>query len=116
MKKKVPEEIHKEKIETDLIYVGLIGMIDPPRDEAKDAVKKCFQAGMIPIMITGDNKDTAIAIASEIGIYNKKYNAITGNHLDEMDDETFEKNIERIRVYARVSPENKLRIVKTWKK
>ena len=114
--KKVPEEIHKEKIETDLIYVGLIGMIDPPRDEAKDAVEKCFQAGMIPIMITGDNKDTAIAIASEIGIYNKKYKAITGNQLDEMDDETFEKNIERIRVYARVSPENKLRIVKTWKK
>ena len=114
--KKVPEEIHKEKIETNLIYVGLIGMIDPPRDEAKDAVEKCFQAGMIPIMITGDNKDTAIAIASEIGIYNKKYKAITGNQLDEMDDETFEKNIERIRVYARVSPENKLRIVKTWKK
>ena len=114
--KKVPEEIHKEKIETDLIYVGLIGMIDPPRDEAKDAVEKCFQAGMIPIMITGDNKDTAIAIAFEIGIYNKKYKAITGNQLDEMDDETFEKNIERIRVYARVSPENKLRIVKTWKK
>ena len=114
--KKVPEEIHKEKIETDLIYVGLIGMIDPPRDEVKDAVEKCFQAGMIPIMITGDNKDTAIAIASEIGIYSKKYKAITGNHLDEMDDETFEKNIERIRVYARVSPENKLRIVKTWKK
>ena len=114
--KKVPEEINKEKIETDLIYVGLIGMIDPPRDEAKDAVEKCFQAGMIPIMITGDNKDTAIAIASEIGIYNKKYKAITGNQLDEMDDETFEKNIERIRVYARVSPENKLRIVRTWKK
>jgi Ca2+-transporting ATPase len=114
--KKIPEEIHTKKIETDLIYVGLIGMIDPPRDEAKDAVEKCFQAGMIPIMITGDNKDTAIAIASEIGIYNKKYKAITGNQLDEMDDETFEKNIEQIRVYARVSPENKLRIVKTWKK
>lgn len=114
--KTIPAEVTSEKLEKDLIYVGLVGMIDPPRPEAKDAVTKCFEAGMTPVMITGDNKETAVAIATELGIMKKGLLAITGPELDKMSDEEFEKKIDKIRVYARVSPENKLRIVKTWKK
>lgn len=101
--------------ENDLIFVGLVGMIDPPRKEAKTAVEKCFNAGMIPVMITGDNIDTAIAIAKELGILKKGNEAITGEQLDLMSDELLAKNVNNIRVYARVSPENKVRIVKAWK-
>ena len=112
----IPNKLNSETIENDLTFIGLSGMIDPPRPEVYNAVKNCFNAGMIPIMITGDNIDTAIAIAEEIGIYKNNYRAITGVELDNMTEEDFEKDINNIRVYARVSPENKLRIVNTWKK
>jgi len=112
----VPAEVTTDVLETDLIYVGLVGMIDPPRPEVKQAVKDCFSAGMIPIMITGDSISTAVAIAKDIGILIDGKEAITGQELDSMSDEEFEKRIENIRVYARVSPENKVRIVKVWKK
>ena len=114
--KEVPEIMDSKNVEKDLVYVGLVGMIDPPRPEAKEAVKKCFEAGMTPVMITGDNKETAIAIATELGILTKEAEAITGMELDGMSDEEFEKRINKIRVYARVSPENKVRIVRMWKK
>ncbi len=103
-------------IENNLTYIGLVGMIDPPRPEAKEAVQECFRAGMIPVMITGDNKETAIAIATELGIISEDFQSITGQELDNLSDDEFEKRIDKIRVYARVSPENKVRIVKMWKK
>lgn len=112
----LPQEIDSDTLENDLIYVGLVGMIDPPRPEVKQAVRDCFSAGMIPIMITGDSISTAVAIAKDIGILTEGKEAITGQELDGMSDEEFEKRIENIRVYARVSPENKVRIVKIWKK
>lgn len=111
-----PNNLTSEEIERDLVFVGLVGMIDQPRAEVKDAVKKCFSAGIIPIMITGDNIDTAKVIAEDIGILGKKHIAITGMELDKMTDEEFIKRIEKIRVYARVSPENKVRIVSIWKR
>ena len=114
--KNIPSDMTSIKVEKDMIYSGLVGMIDPPRPEAKEAVTRCFEAGMTPVMITGDNKETAVAIATELGIMKKNTLAITGAELDKMSDEEFEKKIDRIRVYARVSPENKVRIVKTWKK
>ena len=110
-----PKELKSDIVEHDLTYVGLVGMIDPPRPEVKAAVQECFSAGMIPIMITGDNIDTAKAIALEIGILDEKSKAITGRELDAMSDEGFKKEIQNIRVYARVSTENKVRIVKVWK-
>ena len=113
---KVPSEVSTETLENNLIYIGLVGMIDPPRPEVKQAVKDCFAAGMTPIMITGDSISTAIAIAKDIGILTDGKEAITGQELDAMSDEEFEKRIKNIRVYARVSPENKVRIVKIWKK
>lgn len=105
-----------DKSENNLIFVGLVGMIDPPRKEAKRAVEKCFTAGMIPIMITGDNIDTATAIAKELGILKENDKALTGLDVDKMSDEELYNEVEKIRVYARVSPENKIRIVKAWKK
>lgn len=106
-----------EKInEKDLIFVGLSGMMDTPRKEVFKAVERCFNAGMIPVMITGDNIDTAIAIARELKILDSEKQAITGLELDKMSDEEFIKNVENFRVYARVSPENKIRIVRAWKK
>lgn len=109
------EELELESIEEDMIFVGLVGMIDPPRPEVKDAVAVCKRAGMTAIMITGDHMDTAKAIASEIGILEEGKRAITGADLDKMSDEEFLQEIENIRVYARVSPENKVRIVKGFK-
>jgi len=109
-------QVDMKKLESELIFVGMTGMIDPPRPEAKEAVKQCFRAGMIPVMITGDNIDTAIAIATELGILVDSSQAITGLQLDEISDEELLKKVENIRVYARVSPENKIRIVKAWKK
>lgn len=112
----IPEEINSESLENDLIFVGLTGMIDPVREEVVDAIKECNSAGIRPIMITGDHKDTAVAIAMELGIIKDSTEAITGAMLNEMDDEEFEKNIEKYSVYARVQPEHKVRIVNTWKK
>lgn len=111
---KIGEKV--ELAENHLIFIGLVGMIDPPRKEAKRAVERCFNAGMIPVMITGDNIDTAIAIAKELGILVDGTQAITGIQLDEMTEEELYSRVDKIRVYARVSPENKIRIVKAWKK
>lgn len=111
----LPQKIDSLNVERDLVFIGLIGMIDPPRPEAKLAVERCFSAGMIPVMITGDNKETAIAIATELGILKTVNQAITGEELDKISDEEFKKKVFEYRVYARVSPENKVRIVKAWK-
>ncbi len=114
--KLVGQDYRADEIEAELIFVGFNGMIDPPRKEAKIAVEKCFNAGMVPVMITGDNINTASAIAREIGILVEGTRAVTGIDIDNMTDDELEKNINDIRVYARVSPENKIRIVKAWKK
>ena len=101
-------------LESNLVFVGLVGMIDPPRAEVKDAVRVCVEAGMRPIMITGDHIDTASAIASEIGILREGDKVILGADLDRMSDEEFKNTIEQYSVFARVSPENKVRIVTTY--
>lgn len=102
--------------EENLTFIGLVGMIDPPRPEVKAAVEKCRQAGMKPLMITGDHLDTACAIAKELGIYESGNLAATGAQLDEMTDGELDENIGKYAVFARVSPENKIRIVKAFKR
>jgi Ca2+-transporting ATPase len=104
-----------ENIENRLVFIGLAGMIDPPREEAKEANRLCQQAGIKTVMITGDHKLTAVAVAKEIGMI-KSGMALTGEELDKISDEEFEKIVENVAVYARVSPEHKLRIVKALKK
>ena len=106
------EEINE--LEKDLTFVGLVGMIDPPREEAKKAVEKCKSAGIKTVMITGDHKITATAIAKKLGILENEEEAITGAELEKMSDEDLTKNIRQYSVYARVSPEHKVRIVKAW--
>lgn len=113
--KQQPESEEAEALEKDLCYIGLTGMIDPVRPEVVDAIKECRQAGIRPIMITGDHKDTAVAIAKDLGIISDESGAITGAELDKISDEDFINEIERYSVYARVQPEHKVRIVKTWK-
>ena len=108
-------EYNEESIENNLVFIGLVGMIDPPREEAREAVKLCEQAGIKTVMITGDHKLTAVSIARELGIM-KSGLALTGKELDEISDQEFEKVVEDISVYARVSPEHKLRIVRALKK
>ena len=103
-----------DELESGLIFVGMVGMIDPPRDEAKVAVQKCIEAGIKTVMITGDHKLTATAIAKELGILKDEKEAITGSELEKMSDEDLKKNVRNISVYARVSPEHKVRIVKAW--
>ncbi len=103
-------------IESDLCYVGLTGMIDPVREEVKDAILQCRAAGIRPIMITGDHKDTAMAIAKNLLIIDNENQVITGNELNEMSDDELFENIEKYSVYARVQPEHKVRIVNAWKK
>jgi Ca2+-transporting ATPase len=110
------EEFSEEKVENDLIFLGLIGMIDPPREEAIQAIHLCEKAGIKVKMITGDHKLTAIAIAKELGLLKENELVITGAELDRLSDEDFEKIVENVAVYARVSPEHKLRIVKALKK
>ena len=112
----LPEELTSEALENGLTLLGLVGMIDPPRPEAKAAVATCRKAGIKPVMITGDHVVTASAIAKELGILGPEDRAITGAELDAMDDKTLDENVEHIAVYARVSPENKIRIVKAWQK
>ena len=112
----VPENPTSKELENGLTFMGLVGMIDPPRPEAKDAVAVCRRAGIKPVMITGDHVVTASAIAKELGILLEGDKAITGAELDAMTDSEFDKVIENISVYARVSPENKIRIVKAWQR
>ena len=109
-----PTEEEMKEIEKDLIYVGMVGMIDPPRDEVKDAVAKCKSAGIKTVMITGDHKITAVAIAKALGILENEGEAITGAELEEMTDEELTQKVRNYSVYARVSPEHKVRIVKAW--
>ena len=110
----MPTEEEVKNMESDLIYIGMVGMIDPPREEAKIAVEKCKTAGIKTVMITGDHKITAIAIAKALGILENEEEAITGAELEEMSDADLEKNIRKYSVYARVSPEHKVRIVRAW--
>ena len=112
----IPETPSSENLECDLTFMGLVGMIDPPRPEAKDAVAVCRRAGIKPVMITGDHVITAQAIAREIGIFEDGDMAITGAELDAMTDAELDERVEHISVYARVSPENKIRIVKAWQR
>ncbi len=112
----IPEALTSEAIEQDLTFMGLVGMIDPPRPEAKTAVEVCRRAGIRPVMITGDHVITASAIAQQLGILLHGQKAITGAELDEMTDEELDNKVEEISVYARVSPENKIRIVKAWQR
>ena len=110
--KPTAEEI--KTLESDLTYIGMVGMIDPPRLEVKDAVQECKEAGIKTVMITGDHKITAIAIAKSLGILENDDEAITGTELEEMSDDDLIKNVRKYSVYARVSPEHKVRIVKAW--
>ena len=112
---KLPENINSESIENDLIFVGLIGMIDPPREGVKEAIKTCKRAGIKTVMITGDHLKTATAIAKELGILNRGDMSIDGASLEKMTQTELEDNIMRYSVFARVSPEHKVRIVKAFK-
>lgn len=109
-----PENFEAGNLEKELVFIGLTGMIDPIRPEVKAAILQCTQAGIRPVMITGDHRDTAAAIAMELGIISSPSQAITGAQLDEMSDEEFAAHIEDYSVYARVQPEHKVRIVKAW--
>ena len=111
---KVPTRNEMNNLESELVYIGMVGMIDPARPEAKEAVEKCKTAGIKPVMITGDHKVTAMAIAKDIGILENESEAITGSELEKMPQEELEKNVKNYSVYARVSPEHKVRIVKAW--
>lgn len=111
-----PSDFAPEALESDLIFIGLTGMIDPVRPEVVASIKECKEAGIRPIMITGDHKDTAVAIAMELGIIENANQAITGSELSEMSDEEFEKRVGDFSVYARVQPEHKVRIVNAWRK
>ena len=111
-----PENFDASSLEKDMTFVGLSGMIDPVRPEVKAAIEEAHSAGMRVVMITGDHIDTAIAIATELGIIDNRNQAITGAQLDKISDEDFEKKIETLGVYARVQPEHKVRIVDMWRK
>lgn len=112
----VPENPTADELENGLTFMGLVGMIDPPRPEAKEAVAVCRKAAIKPIMITGDHVVTASAIAKELGILQEGDRAITGTELDAMTERELDEQVEHIAVYARVSPENKIRIVKAWQR
>ncbi len=113
---KAPDKYEAELIEKDLVFSGLIAMIDPPREEVKKAIIECYEAGIKTVMITGDHKNTAIAIARELGFFKEDSLALTGEELDKLTDDELYKEVEKIPVYARVSPEHKLRIVRAWRK
>ena len=112
---RIPESCEPEALEQELCYLGLSGMIDPVRPEVIPAIQECREAGIRPVMITGDHKDTAAAIARQLGIIQDASQAITGADLDEISDEELDQKIENYSVYARVQPEHKVRIVKAWK-
>ena len=110
----MPSKAEMKTIESDLTFIGMVGMIDPPRIEAKKAVEKCKKAGIKTVMITGDHKITAVAIAKKLGILKDESEDLTGTELEKMTDEELTKNVRKYSVYARVSPEHKVRIVKAW--
>ena len=110
-----PAEYSSAAMECDLVFCGLTGMIDPVRPEVKAAIEECRTAGIRPIMITGDHKDTAVAIATELGIISSPEEALTGAELNEIPDEVFAEDVTKYSVYARVQPEHKLRIVRAWR-
>lgn len=111
----IPTTEDTTKVETGMIFVGLCGMIDPVRDEVKDSIVQCHEAGITAIMITGDHKDTAIAIAKQLGIITDPSEAITGAELDNISEEDFKEKVKHYHVYARVQPEHKVRIVNAWR-
>ena len=113
--KQQPETWEAEYLEQQLCYLGLSGMIDPVRPEVIPAIRECREAGIRPVMITGDHKDTAAAIARQLGIIDSADQAITGAELDEFSDRELDEKIEQYSVYARVQPEHKVRIVRAWK-
>ncbi len=113
---KLPEDTSPEALENDLIYIGMTGMIDPVRPEVKDAIGLCRTAGIRPVMITGDHRDTAVAIAKELGILGEGQQAITGAELSKIPDDEFDAHVQDYSVYARVQPEHKVRIVNAWRK
>ena len=112
----MPSDQSPEALEHDLVFLGLAGMIDPIRPEVKDAIAECKTAGIRAVMITGDHRDTAVAIARQLGILEHDDQAITGSQLNQMSDEELDRNIRHYSVYARVQPEHKVRIVNAWKK
>ena len=114
--KDVDTEIAPEEMEKDLVVVGIVGMIDPPRIEVKASIEEAKRAGITPIMITGDHKNTAVAIAKELGIATDISQSLTGSEIDSIPDEKFAKEIDNYRVFARVSPEHKVKIVRAFKK
>jgi len=113
---KLPDTLSSDDLENQLTFMGLVGMIDPPREEAKVAVATCLKAGIKPVMITGDHIITASAIAKQLGIMQDGDLAVTGQELSQMSDEDLNNKIQNISVYARVSPEDKIRVVKAWQK
>ena len=112
----LPEDLTPQALEQQLCFIGLAGMIDPVRPEVKDAVAQCRAAGIRPVMITGDHKDTAVAIARELGIITDASQAVTGSALDGLSDDELDQVIDRYGVYARVQPEHKVRIVNAWRR
>ena len=112
----LPDRQEPEDLEQDLCFIGLAGMIDPIRPEVKAAVAECRAAGIRPVMITGDHKDTAVAIGKELGIITDASQAVTGSALDSLTDEELDKAVEKYSVYARVQPEHKVRIVNAWRR
>jgi len=111
-----PDQFDAGKIERNLTFMGLIAMIDPPREEVKEAIAKCRDSGIKTVMITGDHRNTAVAIARELGLFSEDSLALTGEELDNLSEADFEREVERTSVYARVSPEHKLRAVRAWRK
>ncbi len=111
----LPGQMTPESTETELVFIGLCGMIDPPRDEVRDAVAVCRKAGIRPVMITGDHRDTAAAIAKRLGIIDDDLSVLTGRELDKISETDFAEQVTDYSVYARVSPEHKVRIVKAWR-
>ncbi|MCR4887699.1 MAG: cation-translocating P-type ATPase [Ruminococcus sp.] len=112
----IPQDTSPVALEKDLIFIGMTGMIDPVRPEVKPAIELCKTAGIRPVMITGDHRDTAVAIAKELGIINEGQQAITGAELSKIPDEEFNNTVQNYSVYARVQPEHKVRIVNAWRK
>ncbi|MDD8027698.1 MAG: calcium-translocating P-type ATPase, SERCA-type [Acidobacteriota bacterium] len=111
-----PDAAAADTVESELTFLGLLAMIDPPREEAREAVAKCRASGIITVMITGDHKATAVAVGRELGMADADTMALTGEELDGLDEAEFERRVDHTRVYARVAPEHKLRVVRAWRK